>query len=152
MRQRRAFFQFAATIRSGANLRGPARFGIALASKNGSDRIKSRVRASIHGVEIPGERRELMAQLDLSIAHGQPMDRAAEKFEAAILEAEARFGQWIHRVDWSEDRHAALLSGPGYEVRLWFDARDLHAQGRIPLAWKLFEGALRNQVIKSIGR
>jgi hypothetical protein len=93
-----------------------------------------------------------MAQLELSIEHGQSPDRAAEKFEAAIRAAEAQFGYWIHRVDWSEDRHAAKLSGPGYEVRLWFDARDVHAQGRIPLAWKLFEGALRDHMTRAIGR
>jgi hypothetical protein len=92
-----------------------------------------------------------MAQLDLSIEHGQTLDHAAQKFEAAIHEAESRFGHWIRRVDWSDDRRAAMLSGPGYEVRLWYDARDLHAQGSIPLAWKFLEGVLRNHVKRAIG-
>jgi hypothetical protein len=87
-----------------------------------------------------------MAQLKLAIAHGQPMEDAAVRFQAAIREAQDRFGTWIRRVDWSDDRHAATLSGPGYEVRLWFDDRDVHAQGRIPLAWKLFEGAMQSYV------
>jgi hypothetical protein len=93
-----------------------------------------------------------MAQLNLAIEHGQPLEDAAVRFQAAILEAQDRFGTWIRRVDWSEDRRAATLSGPGYEVRLWFDARDVHAQGRIPLAWKLFEGAMKSYVRHIIQR
>ena len=81
-----------------------------------------------------------------------PLTARRKNSKLAIREAEAQFGYWIHRVDWSEDRHSAMLSGPGYEVRLWFDARDVHAQGRIPLAWKLFEGALRDHMTRAIGR
>ena len=93
-----------------------------------------------------------MARLDLAIEHGQSLEGAAKKFQAAILETQDRFGTWIRRVDWSEDRRSATLSGPGYEVRLWFDDRDVHAHGRIPLAWKLFEGAMRSYVRRIIDR
>jgi len=93
-----------------------------------------------------------MAQLNLAIAHGQPLEDAAVRFQAGILEAQNRFGTWIRQVDWSDDRRAATLSGPGYEVRLWFDERDVHAQGRVPLAWKLFEGAMRSYVRRLIER
>jgi hypothetical protein len=93
-----------------------------------------------------------MARLDLTIEHGQPMEGAAEKFQAAIREAQDRFGTWIRRIDWSDDHRTATLSGPGYEVRLWFDDRHVHAQGHIPLAWKLFEGAMRNYVKRAIDR
>jgi hypothetical protein len=93
-----------------------------------------------------------MARLDLAIEHGQPPDVAQAKFQAAIREAQERFGTWIHRVDWSEDHCAATLSGTGYEVMLWFDDRDVHAQGRIPLAWKLFEGAMRSYAKTIIDR
>jgi hypothetical protein len=90
--------------------------------------------------------------LNLAIEHGQPLEDAAVRFQAAILEAQDRYGTWIRRVDWSDDHRAATLSGPGYEVRLWFDDRDVHAQGRIPLAWKLFEGAMKNYVRHIIQR
>jgi hypothetical protein len=93
-----------------------------------------------------------MARLDLAIEHGQPMDVAQSRFRAAIREAQERFGTWIHRVDWSEDARAATISGSGYEVTLWFDERDVHAQGRIPLAWKPFEGVVRSYVKKVIER
>ena len=93
-----------------------------------------------------------MARLDLSMEHGQPTEVAQAKFEAGINEAMSRYGSWIGRVDWSEDRHAAMVSGSGYEVRLWYDDRFLHAQGQIPLAWKLLEPAVRHQIRKVIER
>ena len=93
-----------------------------------------------------------MAQLDLSVEHDQPMDVAQAKLEAGIAEAMSRFGSWVGRLDWSEDRHSAKVSGSGYEVRLWYDEHSFHAQGHIPLAWKLFEGAVRNHIRKVIER
>jgi hypothetical protein len=85
-----------------------------------------------------------MARLNIAIEHGQPPDLAAAKFQAAILDAQDRFGSWIDQVDWSEDRRSATLSGSGFEVRFWFDDRLVHAQGQIPLAWKLLEGPMRS--------
>jgi hypothetical protein len=93
-----------------------------------------------------------MARLNLEFEHDQPLDVAQAKFEAGISEALSRYGSWVHRVDWSEDRHAATVFGSGYEVRLWFDERFFHAQGHIPLAWKLFEGAIRHHIRKVIDR
>lgn len=93
-----------------------------------------------------------MARLEFSMEHGQPPERAQEHFEAGIAEAVERYGSWIGRLDWSEDRRAAMVSGSGYEVRLWYDDRFLHAHGHIPLAWKLFEPAMRNRVRKMLDR
>jgi hypothetical protein len=93
-----------------------------------------------------------MARLDLSVEHDQPMDVAQAKLEAGIAEAMSRFGSWIGRLDWSEDRRSAMVSGSGYEVRLWYDEHAFHAQGQIPLAWKLFEGKVRNQIRKMVER
>ncbi len=93
-----------------------------------------------------------MAQLDISIQHGQPEEQAHVRFEAAILEAQSRFGAWIGRVDWSEDRRSATFSGSNYKVKFWYDEQDVHARGTIPLAWKLFEGAMRSHVKKVIDR
>jgi hypothetical protein len=84
--------------------------------------------------------------------HGRPPGAAQASFEAGIEEAVSRYGSWIDRVDWSEDRHAARITGSGYDVNLWYDDRFLHAQGQIPLAWKLFEPAIRSRIRSMIDR
>jgi hypothetical protein len=92
-----------------------------------------------------------MAQIDLAFDHGQSLESAASKLQTAIPVAQSRFAALIRRVDWSDDRHSVLLTGPGFEVRFWVDECKLHAQGRIPLAWKLLEGAARQYVRRAIG-
>ena len=87
-----------------------------------------------------------MARLDLSMEHGRPPESAQASFEAGINDAIARFGSWIGRVDWSEDRRAARITGSGYEVQLSYDDRFLHATGHIPLAWKLLEPVIRHHI------
>ena len=91
-----------------------------------------------------------MARLDLKMEHGQSMDIAQAKLEAGVTVAMERYGSWIARLDWSEDRHCATVSGTGYEVRLWYDEQFVHMQGRVPLAWKLFEGAIQSRIRKVI--
>jgi Putative polyhydroxyalkanoic acid system protein (PHA_gran_rgn) len=93
-----------------------------------------------------------MARLDITIEHGQPPEVARAKFRAAILDIQSRFSGWIHRVDWAEDGDSATLIGPGYEIRCWYNERDLHVEGSIPLAWKLFEGVIRNHIKADIDR
>jgi hypothetical protein len=93
-----------------------------------------------------------MAQLDITIRHGQPMELAQARFEAAILEAQSRFGAWIGRVERSDDRRSATFSGSNYRVKFWYDEHEVHAQGRIPLAWKLFEGAMRSHMQRAVDR
>jgi hypothetical protein len=93
-----------------------------------------------------------MARLEFSLEHHQPMDVAQARFEAGIDEAVSRYRSWVDQVDWSEDGQAATISGSGYEVRLWYDERFLHVRGRIPLAWKLFEGAVRHRIREMILR
>ena len=89
-----------------------------------------------------------MARLDISFEHGQPQEVAQAKFQAAIRQAETRFGTWIHRLDWAEDGRSVTLTGSGFEVRCWYDERDLHIQGSIPLAWKLLEGVIRSYIAR----
>ena len=93
-----------------------------------------------------------MARLDISIAHGQPQELAHPKFLEAIHEAEARFRTWIQRVDWSDDRQSATFTGSNYQVKFWYDERDVHAQGTIPFAWKLLEGLARGHMKQIIDR
>ena len=91
-----------------------------------------------------------MARLEFSMEHGQPEELAQDHFEAGIAEAVARFGSWIGRIDWSEDRHQAIIIGSNYQVQLWYDERFLHARGQIPLAWKLIEPVVRNEIRRMI--
>ncbi len=93
-----------------------------------------------------------MARMDFSLEHHQPLDAAQSRFEAGIDEALSRYGTWVGRVDWSEDGQAATISGAGYKVRLWYDERFLHVEGNVPLAWKLFEGAVRHRIREMIAR
>jgi len=93
-----------------------------------------------------------MARLELSFDHEQPPDVAQAKFEAGINEAVSRYGSWIGRLDWADDRRAATVSGSGYEVRLWYDEHSFHARGHIPLAWKLIEPAVKHKIRKIIDR
>jgi hypothetical protein len=93
-----------------------------------------------------------MARLDITIEHGLPPEVAQAKFRAAILDIQSRFSGWIHRVDWADDARSATLIGPGYEIRCWYDERNLHVEGSIPLAWKLLEGLIRNQIKANIDR
>lgn len=91
-----------------------------------------------------------MAQLNMSFEHGQPWDSARANFESSIERARQEHGRWIHSVTWSEDRTAATLAGPSYEVVLQLDPTHVHAQGKIPLALKLFEPAVRRFVERTL--
>ena len=93
-----------------------------------------------------------MAQLNLVIEHRLSPEDARAKFRGAIHELQSRFPGWIHRLHWSQDGHAATLAGPGFEVRCWYDERDLHLEGSIPLAWKLLERTIRSGINRHIHR
>jgi hypothetical protein len=91
-----------------------------------------------------------MAQVNLSIPHGQPLDAARENFVRGIEKAMEEHGRWIHAVVWSDDRTSAVLTGPSYEVTMSLDDTYVHARGRVPLAIKLFEGPVRRFIEKAI--
>jgi hypothetical protein len=87
-----------------------------------------------------------MADLNMTIAHGLDEQSARANFEKAIAEAHAHYGRWIKGVEWSADRTSAILSGPAYHVTLSYDDQNVYARGKIPLAFKLFEGPFRRFV------
>jgi Putative polyhydroxyalkanoic acid system protein (PHA_gran_rgn) len=93
-----------------------------------------------------------MARLNITIEHGLPPEVAQARFRAAIVDIQNRFSGWIQRVDWADDGRSATLTGTGFEIRCWFDERELHVQGSIPLAWKLFEGLIRNHIKADLNR
>ncbi|WP_165251343.1 polyhydroxyalkanoic acid system family protein [Paludisphaera soli] len=91
-----------------------------------------------------------MAQLNMSIEHGQPWEAARANFETTIEKARADYARWIHAVEWSEDRTSASLSGPSYAVVLDLDPTHVHARGKIPLALKLLEPSVRRFIERTL--
>ena len=91
-----------------------------------------------------------MAELNMTVKHGQTADAAHANFEKGITAAHAQHGRWIRQVEWSADRKSAILSGPGYRVTLSFDEQNVYARGNVPLAFKLLEGPMRRFVEQTL--
>jgi hypothetical protein len=96
------------------------------------------------------EAHEAMAELNMSMKHGQSLEAARGNFERAIVAAQAEHGRWIRQVEWADDRSSAILSGPAYQVTLSFDDQNVYARGRVPLAFRLLEGPLRRFVEQTL--
>jgi hypothetical protein len=88
-------------------------------------------------------RADVMSFLSLSVKHGQTWEAARVHFERGITEANATFGVWIRRVEWSADRTSAKLFGPGFEVEMWVDSQEVHARGDFSTVAQLFEVPLK---------
>ncbi len=93
-----------------------------------------------------------MAELNMTIKHGQTPEVARANFVKAITEAHEHHGRWIRNVEWSDDRTTANLSGPGYRVTLSLDDQNVHARGKVSLALKLLEGQLRKFVERMLAK
>ncbi len=91
-----------------------------------------------------------MARLEMAVEHGQAPEAARENFEKAVAAARSQYGRWIHRVEWSEDRTAVDVAGPGFDVRLSYDDRKVYARGTIPMAVKLLEGPIKAFVARAL--
>ena len=93
-----------------------------------------------------------MAELNMTVKHGQTADVARANFERVITAAHAHHGRWIRHVEWSVDRKSAILSGPAYRVTLSFDDQNVYARGNVPLALKLLEGPVRRFIEQTLAR
>lgn len=93
-----------------------------------------------------------MAQVNMSIEHGQTPDAARESLRRGIEGALAEHGRWIHGVSWSDDGTAAVLTGPSYRVTMSLDDTHLHARGQVPLAIKLLERPVRRFIEQSMAK
>ncbi|HKM53175.1 MAG TPA: hypothetical protein VJY33_07155 [Isosphaeraceae bacterium] len=93
-----------------------------------------------------------MAELNMTVKHGQTANAARAKFEKAITAARVHHGRWIRQVEWSADRKSAILSGPAYRLTLSFDDQNVYARGNVPLALKLLEGPVRRFVEQTLAR
>ena len=91
-----------------------------------------------------------MAELNMTVKHGQTAEEARANFEKAITAAHAQHGRWIRQVEWSPDRSEAILLGPGYRITLSFDDQNVYAKGTVPLAVKLLEGPVRRFVEQTL--
>ena len=92
-----------------------------------------------------------MAELNITVKHGQTLEAARASFHKAITEAHAQHNRWIRQVEWSDDQSSAVLSGPSYRITLSFDDQNVYARGNVPLAIKLLvEGPVRRFVEQSL--
>ena len=93
-----------------------------------------------------------MADLNMSVRHGQTEAAARANFEKVITAAHAAHRRWIWQVEWSPDRSSAILTGPAYRVTLTVDAQNVYAMGNVPLAMKLLEGPMRRFIEQTLAK
>jgi hypothetical protein len=74
-----------------------------------------------------------MPLINLSVQHGQSLEEARNRLEAAVHKVLSQFGTLVRQVAWSDDHSWVRLDGIGFWVQLWVDAQDVHATGDIPL-------------------
>lgn len=92
-----------------------------------------------------------MANLNMSVKHGQTFDDARANFEKGITAAEAKYGKHFREISWSDDRTSARLSGPGFEVNLRVDRESVHATGHVPFFVRMLEGPIRKFIQEALG-
>lgn len=78
-----------------------------------------------------------MPLVSMKVQHGRTLAEARVQLEQAVREVESRFGALVQRVVWSEDRNCVNLFGPGTEVEIRVDDREVHITGDVPLLGKL---------------
>lgn len=93
-----------------------------------------------------------MARVDIAMDHGQSQVTAQANFERAIAKAQAQFGRWIHRADWSETRDSVHMSGRGFNVELSYDEQKVYARGSVPLVFKLIEGPIKRFIVRALAQ
>jgi hypothetical protein len=74
-----------------------------------------------------------MPAISLSVKHGQSLEEARSRLEAAVQQVMRQFGTFVRQVVWSSDHSRVRLDGRGFWLELWVDAQDVHATGDIPL-------------------
>ena len=86
-----------------------------------------------------------MAAFQMSFPHGQSWEDAKANFIKGINDANTKFGSHFKRLEWSDDKTAAKLSGTGFDVNLKVDVQAVHADGHMPwLAKVAIEKPLRH--------
>ena len=93
-----------------------------------------------------------MAKVDIAVNHGQTPEAAKANFEPPIIAAQVRYTSWIRIVEWSDDRTAAKMVGPGFDVELSYDEQRIYTAGTIPLALKLMEGPIKTFIAQTLAK
>jgi len=81
-----------------------------------------------------------MPLISVTVAHGQTVDEAQRRLEAAVQEASARLG--LRSVQWSDDRRHATLEGLGARVDIWVEAEVVRVTGDLPAVGALLGGPI----------
>ena len=74
-----------------------------------------------------------MPLLSLSFHHGTTLDDAKRRLDLTVTEARSKFSALIRTTNWSPDRTACTLTGPGFRLDLRVDPTSVHLTGDIPL-------------------
>lgn len=72
-----------------------------------------------------------MAVIRLSVQHGTTRELARVRLAEAIAAAAAKAGPLLRKAEWSADRDAVKLTGPGFIVDLTVDDREVHLVGDV---------------------
>jgi hypothetical protein len=83
-----------------------------------------------------------MAQINLSMQHGQTLEAAQHRLTTAVHEIHRRCSACIQQVTWSADRCRVRLQGTGFWVDMSVDAQAVHVSGDIALLGGLLGGPL----------
>jgi hypothetical protein len=87
-----------------------------------------------------------MANLEMSIQHGQPWEEAKANFERGVTTAQTRYSRHFYHVEWSDNRTSARLTGKGLDLVVSLDEASVHARGQVPLIVRLLERPIRRYV------
>jgi hypothetical protein len=93
-----------------------------------------------------------MPAVNMAFDHGSDAATAPERFQTAITQAQTRFSFWIRKVEWSDDRTAARLSGPGYSVLLTLDERQVQVKGNLPVFPWMIQARVRKFLAETLGQ
>jgi hypothetical protein len=89
--------------------------------------------------------------MDLTVPHGQSLEAAGVKFQREVASALVRYAGWIHRQEWSADRTAVTVAGPGFHGVISYDETNVYVRGSVPLAFKLLEGSIKSHIERKVG-
>jgi hypothetical protein len=97
-----------------------------------------------------------MPLFQLSVRHGRTLDDARGRLGMAVDEARVRFGALVRQVDWSDDRNAVTVTGPGFNLSMRVDDQEVHVSGDVPvlgaLLGKSFETGMKQIVQSTFGK
>ena len=83
-----------------------------------------------------------MPLIDISIKHGRTLEDARARLELAVSDITARFSGLVKQVEWTSDRTAVKMQGPGFTIDMRVDSEHVHVSGDAPLLGKLLSSPL----------